>query len=53
MLMAEEHIPVNDLYELCLEDEQYYKCDDMLHLTEKGYKRCAEQICQYIRQYLD
>lgn len=51
-LMAEEGVPVNDLYTLCLEDEHYYKCPDMLHLTEVGYKRCAEQVCAYIRRYL-
>ena len=51
-VMAEEGVEVNDLYTLCLEDERYYKCADMLHLTADGYKRCAEQACAYIRQYL-
>ena len=53
LLMAEEQIPVNDLYTLCLEDEHYYKCPDMLHLTEQGYRCCARQISDCIRQHLD
>lgn len=53
LLMAEEEIPVNDLYALCLEDERYYKCPDMLHLTEEGYRRCARQISDCIRRHLD
>jgi len=53
LLMAEEKIEINDLYELCLEDKLYYKCPDMLHLTEEGYKRCAEQVCEHIIKYLD
>ena len=53
LLMAEEGIPINDLYALCLEDERYYKCEDMLHLTDAGYRRCAEQVCTYILRYLE
>ena len=30
-LMAEENIPVNDLYALCKEGEHYYKCSPSLH----------------------
>lgn len=51
-LMKELCVPVNDLYSLCLEDKNYYKCSDMLHLTEKGYCRCAEQTVSYIRNIL-
>lgn len=42
-LMAAEGVTVNDLYSLCLQDEHYYKCEDCLHLTEEGYRRCAAQ----------
>ena len=42
-LMEAEDVTVNDLYGLCLQDENYYKCGDYLHLTEEGYRRCAAQ----------
>lgn len=51
-LMEEEKIPVNDLYSLCLEDPNYYKCEDMLHLTEEGYQRIADQTAECIRKLL-
>lgn len=51
-LMAEENIPVNDLYALCKEDEHYYKCPDMLHLTEEGYRKCAKQAADMILKEL-
>ena len=51
-LMQEEGVTVNDLYTLCLEDARYYKCDDLLHLTEQGYQRCAQQIAECIREKL-
>ncbi len=51
-LMDAEHIPVNDLYALCKEDAGYYKCEDKLHLTPEGYRRCAAQAAAYIRQAL-
>lgn len=51
-LMAEENVPVNDLYALCREDANYYKCADMLHLTEEGYRKCAAQAAKYILEAL-
>lgn len=51
-LMNEEHVAVNDLYTLMLEDPHYYKCADSLHLTETGYQRCAQQIADMIREKL-
>ncbi len=51
-LMAEENITVNDLYELMLKDKNYYKCEDMLHLTEEGSKLCAEQAARLISEKL-
>ena len=51
-VMEELSIPINDLYTLCLEDENYYKRADMIHLTEEGSRRCAEQIAQIVRKEL-
>lgn len=48
--MRKEGVMINDLYSLCLEDPHYYKCPDLLHLTEEGYRRCAEKTAQVIRQ---
>ena len=46
--MHSEGVAINDLYSLCLEDKHYYKCSDLLHLTEEGYRRCAEQTARII-----
>lgn len=51
-LMEKENIPVNDLYSLCLKGPRYYKCEDMLHLTEEGYLEIAKQTAGYIRQLI-
>lgn len=51
-LMAEEDIAVNDLYELMRKGKNFYKCEDMLHLTEEGYKLCAEQAARLIAEKL-
>ena len=50
-LMAQLDVPVNDLYALCMEDDRRYKCEDMLHLSEEGSRRCAKQVAEFIRQY--
>lgn len=47
--MKKEGVAVNDLYTLCLEDPHYYKCPDLLHLTDEGYRRCAEKTAEAIR----
>ena len=52
-VMAEENIPINDLYSLCKQDENCYKCADRLHLTPEGYYKCAEQISEMILKELD
>ncbi|WP_214628933.1 SGNH/GDSL hydrolase family protein [Paenibacillus agaridevorans] len=49
---AEEGITVNDLYSLMLQDKNYYKCEDGLHLTEEGYRLCAEQAAKLILEKL-
>lgn len=51
-LMQDENIIVNDLYTLMLNDKNFYKCEDRLHLTEEGYKLCAEQAARLITQKL-
>lgn len=51
-LMAENKIVVNDLYSLMLKGDQYYKCSDMLHLTEEGYRLCAKQAVELIEKKL-
>ena len=50
-VMTELDVPINDLYALCMEDERRYKCDDLLHLSDEGNCRCAEQVADYIRKY--
>jgi len=52
LVMEEEGVPINDLYTLCLQGEKYYKCEDRLHLTQEGYRVCAQQVCDAIRKYL-
>ena len=48
--MKSEGVMINDLYALCSEDRHFYKCPDLLHLTEEGYRRCAEKTAQAIRE---
>lgn len=49
-LMKNEGVMVNDLYSLCLKDKYFYKCPDLLHLTEEGYRQCAAQAAAAIRK---
>ena len=51
-LMEELEVPVNDLYALCMEDARRYKCEDLLHLSAEGSRRCAQQVAQYVRANL-
>ncbi len=51
-VMREENVKVNDLYELCMQREDRYKCEDMLHLTEEGYRECAKQVVACVREVL-
>ncbi len=50
--LKEEGVPINDLYALCAEDPHAYKCGDLLHLTEEGYRRCAQQTAEIILRVL-
>lgn len=51
-LMTDENIVVNDLYSLMLRSKSLYKCEDMVHLTEEGYRLCAAQTARLIREKL-
>lgn len=51
-LMSQENITVNDLYTNMLKDKNCYKCEDMLHLTEEGYRICAENAARLIAEKL-
>ena len=48
-VMKELQVPVNDLYALCMEDDRRYKCEDLLHLSAEGSRRCAQQVAEYVR----
>ena len=50
-VMAELDVPVDDLYALCMEDDRRYKCEDLLHLSAEGSRRCARQVAEYVRKY--
>ena len=50
-VMQEMGVVVNDLYTLCMEDDRRYKCEDLLHLSAQGNRRCAAQVADYIRKY--
>lgn len=52
-LMEQLEVPVNDLYALCMEDDRRYKCEDLLHLSEEGSRRCAKQVAEFVRKYAD
>ena len=51
--MKEENVLVDDLYSLLLDaNKRHYKCYDSLHLTEEGYKKCAQEISRVVRSIL-
>lgn len=46
-------IKINDLHALVAENIEENICDDLIHLTDKGAKRCAEQVAAVIAEELD
>lgn len=48
--LKELGLEINDLHTLVEPNWQEYICEDMLHLTEKGAKACAEQVVRMIRE---
>ena len=51
-VMAEENVPINDLYSLCLQDENCYKCEDKLHHSPEGNRVCAKAVANAILREL-
>lgn len=51
-LMQKKKVTVNDLYSEMLLGPKYFKCEDMLHLSNEGYMKCAESIANAIREFL-
>lgn len=51
-LMTSRQVEVNDLHSLVGNQLDENICEDLLHLTETGYRRCAEQTIATIRKYL-
>ena len=45
-------VKINDLNALVREDIEGNICDDLLHLSELGAKRCAEQVVDCIRELI-
>lgn len=51
-LMKALDVEVLDLYSACLKGDKYYKCPDMLHLTNEGYAVCADKIAEITKRIL-
>ncbi|MEV5025395.1 SGNH/GDSL hydrolase family protein [Paenibacillus sp. LPE1-1-1.1] len=51
-LMDSTGIEVNDLNRLVKQDLNENICEDKLHLSETGNRRCAEQVIEHIHKYL-
>ncbi len=51
-VMAEENVPINDLYAVCKAHERYYKCEDNLHHTSEGNEVLAQHIADAILKKL-
>lgn len=49
-LMKQYNVEINDLYAELLKGENYYKCDDWLHLTDEGCRVCGEQVAKVIKE---
>jgi len=51
-LMQSKNIAINDLNHLVKQDMDGNIGEDRLHLTTEGYKRCAGQVIDIVKQYL-
>lgn len=51
-LMACEGVEVNDLGGFQRKHLEEFLCEDGLHLNEKGYSACAQQVADAIRRHL-
>lgn len=52
-LMKEENITVNDLYAVCKQDKNFYKCEDNLHHTPEGNEILAQHVAAAILKKLN
>ncbi|WP_123040331.1 SGNH/GDSL hydrolase family protein [Cohnella candidum] len=52
LLMRSSGVEVNDLNALVKADLNGFLCEDKLHLTEQGSRRCAAQVVEKIKAYL-
>lgn len=51
--LCQKGVIINDLYSLVAEDIDGNIADDLIHLSEKGIKLCAEQVAKIIRSTAD
>lgn len=51
-LMEREGVAIDDLGSVVREKIEEYVCEDYLHLTEKGYRACAEKVTEAIESFL-
>ncbi|MFC5649464.1 SGNH/GDSL hydrolase family protein [Paenibacillus solisilvae] len=51
-LMIKHGVEVNDLNALVKQDFQGNICEDRLHLSEQGYRKCAVQVMEAIKSNL-
>jgi lysophospholipase L1-like esterase len=51
-LMQSRGVPVNDLHSIVMSDVDRYICEDMLHLSESGKRKCADAVVTAVRTYL-
>ncbi|MBR2043357.1 MAG: SGNH/GDSL hydrolase family protein [Clostridia bacterium] len=52
-VMKEENITINDLYEVCKQDKNFYKCEDNLHHTPEGNEVLAQHVAAAILKKLN
>ena len=51
-LMKQNNVQVVDLYSAIVKGEKYYKCPDMLHLSDEGNHICGTLIANTIKEYI-
>lgn len=51
-VMKAENITVNDLYAVCKQDKNFYKCEDNLHHTDEGNDILARHVADAILKEL-
>ncbi|WP_262315879.1 hypothetical protein [Lacticaseibacillus parakribbianus] len=51
-IMQTHGVAINDLYHFALQDPNYFKGPDRLHLSAEGNRRVAAHTAAFLRQYL-